>query len=179
MAYEGHVPGSNSQKATPTSPDAAAVDPDRSGQPSPAEKEHAPIFIVASPRPQVGKTFLARLLLDFLRLERNDALAFDLNPSGDALKEYLPAFTAVIDLTDIKSQMAMFDRLVCDDGAPKIVDLGHGSFARFFAIAEEIELFREARSRAIEPVVLFAADPHPVTIDGYADLKRRLRGTIV
>ena len=98
-------------------------------------KKQAPIFIVASPRPQVGKTFVARLLVDFLRLDRDDPAVFDLNPRGDALKDYLPSLTTVTDLTDIKSQMAMFDRLIDDDGVAKIVDLGNASFERFFTIA--------------------------------------------
>ena len=50
------------------------------------EKKQAPIFIVASPRPQVGKTFVARLLVDFQRLGHDDPVVFDLNPRGDALK---------------------------------------------------------------------------------------------
>ena len=39
-----------------------------------------PLFIVASPRPRSGKTFLARLLIDFLRVGDGGARAFDLNP---------------------------------------------------------------------------------------------------
>ena len=80
------------------------------------EKKQAPIFIVASPRPQVGKTFVARLLVDFQRLGHYDPVVFDLNPRGDALKDYFPDLATVTDLNEIKSQMAMFDRLIVDDG---------------------------------------------------------------
>ncbi|MET0536416.1 MAG: hypothetical protein ABWZ64_00450 [Xanthobacteraceae bacterium] len=55
-----------------------------------AENDGSPLFIVTSPRPQSGKTFLARLLVDYLRLDHADPLAFDINPPGDALREYLP-----------------------------------------------------------------------------------------
>jgi hypothetical protein len=164
------VPGSDSQKAT-----AAGKHGERPAPDAP----FTPIFIVASPRPQVGKTFVARLLIDFLRLDRDDPIVFDLNPRGDALKDYLPGLATVTDLNDIKSQMAMFDRLIVDDGLAKIVDLGHSSFERFFAISEEIGFFREAARRSLDPVILFAADSHPVAIDAYADLKRRLRGVII
>ena len=37
----------------------------------------------------------------------------------------------------------MFDRLIVDDGLAKIVDLGHSSFERFFAISGEIGFFRD------------------------------------
>jgi hypothetical protein len=37
---------------------------------------------VASPRPQTGKTFLARLVVDYLRLDRTDPLVFDVNQAA-------------------------------------------------------------------------------------------------
>jgi hypothetical protein len=172
------VPRSDSQSATTTS-DGHGERASRSGAPFPAEKRQSAIFIVTSPRPQVGKTFVARIFIDFVRLDRDDPVVFDLNPRGDALQDYLPGLARAADLNDIKSQMAMFDRLIVDDGVAKIVDIGHASFERFFAIAEEIGLFREALRRSIDPVILFAADAHPVAINAYADLMRRLRGVLV
>ena len=68
----------------------------------------------------MGKTFLARLLIDFLRLDRGDPVAFDLNPNGDALTDYFPGLARPIDLGDINGQMAMFDRLIEADGRAKI-----------------------------------------------------------
>ena len=171
--------GSDSQEATATALGKIGERPAHFGAPFTVEKKQAPIFIVASPRPQVGKTFVARLLIDFLSLDRDDPAVFDLNPRGDALKDYLPSLTTVTDLTDIKSQMAMFDRLIDDDGVAKIVDLGNASFERFFTIAREIGFFREATRRLLDPVILFAANAHPVAINAYADLKRCLCGVII
>ena len=56
-------------------------------------------------------------------------------------------------------------------------DTAHSSV--FFAISEEIGFFREAARRSLDPVILFAANSHPVAINAYADLKRRLRGVII
>jgi hypothetical protein len=132
-----------------------------------------------SPRAQVGKTFVARLLTDFLRHDGGKAVAFDLNPEGDALRDYLPAVTTSADLGDVRDQMALFDRLVVNDGVAKVVDVGHASFERFFTIAQEIRLFEEARRRAIEPMILFIADPHPVAVKAYANLHRRMRSAFL
>jgi hypothetical protein len=134
------------------------------------------VFIVTSTRPQVGKTFAARLLIDFLRRER-EPVAYDLNPSGDALTDYLPGLVIGTDIGDIRGQMALFDNLIVDDGIAKVVDLGNASFAQFFAIAEKIGFIKEALQRSIELIVLFAADAHPVAVRAYADL--RLRGAVV
>ncbi len=135
------------------------------------------VFVVTSARPQVGKTFLARLLIDFLRRDRAEPLAYDLNPSGDALSDYLPQLAIGADIGDIRGQMALFDNLIVDDGVTKVIDLGNASFGPFFAIAQKIGFIKEALRRSIEPIVLFAADAHPVAIRAYADL--RLQGAIV
>ncbi len=144
-----------------------------------AAKRRTPVFVVASPRPQVGKTFLARLLTDFLRLDGGEPVAFDLNPSGDALRDYLPGLATATDLGDIRGQMALFDRLIVDDGIAKVVDLGHAAFERFFAIVEEIGFIDEACRRSIEPMILFAADPHPISVKAYADLRRHFPKAVV
>jgi hypothetical protein len=147
--------------------------PAGAGRPSPEARRRTPIYIVTSPRPQVGKTFVARLLTDFLRLDGGEVAAFDLNPSGDALRDYLPAVATAGDIGDIQGQMALFDRLIVADGTAKVVDLGNASFERFFAIAQEIRFIEVALRQAIQPMVLFAADPHPVAVKAYADLQRR------
>jgi hypothetical protein len=169
------VPGGHAHKPILQSANESG---DRSRGPQAADKRHTAIFIIACPRPQVGKTFVARLLIDFLRLKGTDPVVFDLNPSGDALCDYLPDLAQAADLTEIKSQMAMFDRLIVDDAVTKVVDLGHTSFERFFTIAGEIGFFNEAIRRSVEPVVLFLADPHSVAINAYADLSRRPRDVI-
>jgi len=146
---------------------------------APRPRKRTPLFIVASPRPRVGKTFIARLLTDFLRLDGGDAVAFDLNPSGDALSDYLPALATASDIGDIRGQMALFDCLIVDDGIAKVVDVGHASFERFFAITQEIRFIEAALRRSIEPTILFAADPRPVAVKAYADLQRRFPDAVL
>jgi hypothetical protein len=138
-----------------------------------------PLYIVASPRPQVGKTFVARLLTDFLRLDDGDAIAFDLNPGGKALRDFLPKVASATDLSSIRHEMALFDRLIVADGIAKVVDLGSAWFDRFFAIMEETGFVPDAGRRSIEPFILFAADPHPASAKAYADLRARFPAAVV
>ena len=144
-----------------------------------AERDEAPLFIVASPRPQTGKTFLARLIVDYLRLDRADLLVFDINPPGDALREYLPRVARRADLGVIADQMALFDRLVSDDSVTKVIDVGYGSFERFFDIAEQIGIFGERESRSLDSCVLFPTDAHPISAISYARLRRRFESVVV
>jgi hypothetical protein len=147
--------------------------------PAPQARRRTSIFIVTSPRPQVGKTFIARLLIDFLRLQGGAPLAFDLNPDGDALRDYLPNLTIAAEVDDTAGQMALFDRLILNDGTPKVVDVGSASFDRFFRVVQEIRFLKGAERRSIDPIILFMADPHPVAIRAYADLRQRFPGALL
>ncbi len=49
-----------------------------------------PVYIICSPRPQVGKTLLARLLSEFLLLKNGTVNAFDINLKEPSLLDYLP-----------------------------------------------------------------------------------------
>jgi hypothetical protein len=169
------VPRSHSQKATAAVGDEASA---RAGahRPAPEAGRRTSIFIIASPRPQVGKTFIARVLIDFLRLQGSAPIAFDLNPRGDALRDDLPALAIAAEVDDTAGQMALFDRMILNDGTPKVVDVGTASFERFFRVAQEIRFIKGAQRRSIDVVILFVADPHPVAVKAYAGLLQRFPG---
>ena len=90
------------------------------------------ITIVASPRPRVGKTLLARLLADFHLHEGRSVAAFDLNVGERTLVQFLPEKTTIATIRDINGQMALFDRLIADEDTSKVIDLGHELFEVFF-----------------------------------------------
>ncbi len=129
------------------------------------------VTIVASPRPRVGKTLLARLLTDFHIHEDRPVAAFDLNAGEGTLAQFLPEHAAVAGIGDVKGQMALFDRLVADDGVPKIVDVGHERFEAFFALAKRLRFAEEAQRRHIAPSVLFMATPDSTSVEAYERLR--------
>jgi hypothetical protein len=132
-----------------------------------------PLYIIASPHPRVGKTLIARLLIEFFRSDRRPIIAYDLNPHDPALAGYFPQLTWTVDITDIRGQMELFDQLIADDATARVIDLGYGPFNQFFAVMEEIGFVAEARRRSIEPIVLFIADRTPSTVHAYAALRER------
>ena len=78
-----------------------------------------PVFIVASSRPRVGKTLVARALTEYFRAQRRPVAAFDVNPDEFTLIEHLPAYTAAASLNDTRGEMALFDQLVLADQVPR------------------------------------------------------------
>jgi hypothetical protein len=165
------VPTSDSHRAL-----AAVFDDKRvsSRQPVQAPARSTPLFVVASPRPMVGKTFVARLAADFARLDGRPVKAFDLDPEEGSLADFLPAVTIKADIGNTRGQMALFDHLIVGDGVAKVVDLVHSAFERFFTVVAEIGFIEEARRREVEPVILFIADPHPASAPAYARLRQHL-----
>ena len=133
-----------------------------------------PLYIVCSPRPRVGKTLVARLLVDFFLLEGRSVAAFDFAAEEPSLIDYLPNHTSRADIADITGQMALFDRLIAGDKTAKIVDLAPASFEPFFSVLRQIEFVDGARRRGIEPVTLFMADPGRASIQAYAGLQSRV-----
>ena len=49
-----------------------------------------PIYIVASPDPKVGKTLIARLLIEFVQTDGRKVIGYDLQSRRSALSERSP-----------------------------------------------------------------------------------------
>jgi hypothetical protein len=135
------------------------------------------ITIVASPRPRVGKTLLARLLTDFHLNEGRKAAAFDVNVAGErTLAQFLPENTRAATLRDTNGQMKLFDGLVADEDITKVIDLGHESFETFFSVAHQIDFVGEARRRSIAVAILFMVTPDQTSVEAYRGLRSRFVG---
>jgi len=143
-----------------------------------AMAQHAQLYIVASRHPRVGKTLLARLLIEFLRLRGRPVVGYDLEVREPALATCFPNLVWPVDITDTRGQMALFDRIITDHWRTTVIDLGNGPFDQFFKVMAEIGFEHEARQNQIQPVVLFITDSAPFTAQTYAELRGRLEQTV-
>ena len=109
----------------------------------------------------------------FLRAQTGRSPAFDVNPDEFKLIDYLPAYTAAASINDTRGEMALFDQLVLPDRVPKVVDLSHTLFDKFFTLMQQIDFAREAQRRGVAPMVLFVADPDDRARQGYTMLMDR------
>ncbi|MCA6106463.1 hypothetical protein [Bradyrhizobium cenepequi] len=133
-----------------------------------------PIYIICSPRPQVGKTLVARLLSEFLLLKNGDVVSFDINLKEPSLLDYLPRTTETADVIDTYGKMQLMDRLIINDGVAKVIDLGFHAFDEFFKMIDEIGFMKEALRRHVAPVILFVADIDRVSARSYEMLRRQI-----
>jgi hypothetical protein len=133
-----------------------------------------PVYIVCSPRPQVGKTLVARLLSEFLLLKNGTVTTFDINLKEPSLIDFLPKITETAEIDDTFGKMALMDRIIIDDGLSKVIDLGFHAFDEFFKMSEEIGFHKEAMRRNVAPIVLFIADTDRNSARGYEMLHRQI-----
>lgn len=142
-------------------------------------QQPAPLYIVTSPRPRIGKTLLARLLMEFFLQNGRPLVGFDLNPREPMLAGRFPRLVWPIDITDIRGQMELFDRLIADTASTKVVDLGYGPFEQFFRVMGEIGFAPEARRRGIEAIVFFVTDQAIATVRSYVEMQHWVPATFV
>jgi hypothetical protein len=133
-----------------------------------------PVYIVCSPRPQVGKTLLARLLSEFLLLKNGEVLAFDVSVREPSLIDYVPKFTETAAINDTYGKIQLMDRVIIDDGIAKVIDLGYHSYDEFFTMSEEIGFLKEAARRNVAPIVMFCADIDRSSLQAYDALQQRI-----
>ena len=133
-----------------------------------------PVYIICSPRPQVGKTLTARLLSEFLLLKNGEVVSFDINLKEPSLLEYLPRITETADVIDTYGKMQLMDRLIVNDSIAKVVDLGFHAFDEFVTMMEEIGFIKEAARRGVSPVILFMADTDRTSAQGFDTLRSQI-----
>ncbi len=135
--------------------------------------QRTPVYIVCSPRPNVGKTLVARLLSEFLLLQRGAVACFDINLKEPSLLDYLPDITETAEIDDTFGKIALMDRLIVHDNIAKVLDLGFHAFDEFFKMSDEIGFMKEAARHSVAPIILFVADTDRVSARGYATLHRQ------
>jgi hypothetical protein len=136
-----------------------------------------PIYIVCSPRPRVGKTLVSRLLAEYLELESRNTTAFDINLNEPSLLDFLPKLTETASIEDTFGQMQLMDRLIVNDGVPKVIDLGFHAFDSFFKMAFEIGFAKEALRRGVQVAVLFIPDRDRTSHRAWDMLKEKFSDT--
>jgi hypothetical protein len=133
-----------------------------------------PVYIICSPRPQVGKTLVARLLSEFLQLKNGQVTGFDVNLKEPSLLDFLPDITETAEIDNTFGKMALMDRLIIHDGVAKVIDLGFHAFDEFFKMTEEIGFMKEAARRSIAPIILFVGDTDRVSARSFPTLQRQI-----
>lgn len=121
----------------------------------------------------VGKTLVARLLCEFLKLQRGDVIGFDVSLKEPSLLDFLPKLTETADIGDTFGKMSLMDQLIINDDMAKVIDLGYFAFDEFFKMTGEIGFAKEAARRGVAPIVFFMGDSDRASLRGYEMLQQQ------
>lgn len=160
------LPPALAEKATAASAAALSV----------RRRQRVPVMIVCSARARVGRTLLARLLTEYFLANGRPVAAFDANPNDRALSDYLPFHSITAEVADTRRQMALFDRLVANDGTAKVVDLAPALADPFFDLVEQLDFIAAARANGIDTITLFVTELHRRSVELGWMLLRRFAG---
>jgi hypothetical protein len=109
------------------------------------------IILVGADKGGVGKTTVARTLLDYLRAHEVPARAFDTEPRNGTLQRFHPEISEIVDITSIPGQMRIFDTL--SDTAVTVFDLRAGLLSSTLRALRDIEFLDSAKQGLLTFIV--------------------------
>ena len=84
------------------------------------------VVVVGADKGGVGKTTVARTLLDYFTAHHVPMRAFDTESPKGTLKRFHPDISDVVDVTSVSDQMRIFDTLSSTDASVTVIDVRAG-----------------------------------------------------
>ena len=116
------------------------------------------LYISCSDQHRNGKTFLARLLVDYLMLDGHDPFVIDTDAPDAPLRAFFPGRTALADFSQMTGQMRLFDTILGGPGRDYVIDIPVRHMEPFFKAVAELDFFEEAHRAGFRIIVFYIVD---------------------
>jgi hypothetical protein len=126
------------------------------------------VVFVGADKGGVGKSTVARAVLDFLALNNIKARAFDTEAPKGTLQRFHPDETTIVDLTATSDQMKIIDTLMASQARVSVIDVRAGGLSGALSALEEIGFFEAVRSGEFGFVLLHVIGPSIASLDEIA-----------
>lgn len=144
----------------------AAAAPKRAvHQPPPPPSVKPTVILVGADKGGVGKSTVARFILDFLGQNRIHARAFDTEAPRGTLYHFHPDETTIVDLTSTPDQMKIFDTLMTSPERVSVIDVRAGGLTPVLATLEEIGFFDAVKAGEFGFILLHVLGPSLSSLD--------------
>jgi hypothetical protein len=104
------------------------------------------VIMIGADKGGVGKTTIARTMLDYLRAKSMPTRAFDAEYPRGTLKRFHPQSTEVVDLTQISDQMKIIDTLVSSGSKISVIDIRAGLLSPTLRAMQDSGFFDAVRA---------------------------------
>jgi hypothetical protein len=123
------------------------------------------VIIVGADKGGVGKTTVARTLLDYFIAHQIPTRAFDTESPRGTLKRFHPELTEVVDMTLVADQMKIFDTLNSVDAAVTLIDVRAGLMSPTLKAQRDIGFIDAAKKGQMTFAVFHILGPSIASLD--------------
>jgi hypothetical protein len=133
------------------------------------------VVLIGADKGGVGKTTVARTLLDYLGQHQIRTRAFDTEIPRGTLKRFYPDATDVVDINHVPDQMRIFDTVNSTDAAVSLIDVRSGLLSPTLRALHNIGFIEAAKKGEITFVVFHILGPSIASLDEIAETANSLR----
>ncbi|MFD2184601.1 hypothetical protein [Rhodoplanes azumiensis] len=133
------------------------------------------VVLVGADKGGVGKTTVARTLLDYLLARKLPTRAFDTESPKGTLKRFHPDITEIVDITTVPDQMRIFDSL--SDAQVTVIDVRAGLLTPTLRALRDIGFTDAARKGQISLTLFHILGPSISSLEEIAETAEHVSGT--
>lgn len=130
------------------------------------------VILVGADKGGVGKTTIARTLLDYFGAHNTKTRAFDTESPRGTLKRFHPGVTEIVDVTAVPDQMKIFDTLGNAEAKVTIIDIRAGLLSSTLQALNDIGFIESAKKGQITFAVFHILGPSIASLEEIAETSR-------
>jgi hypothetical protein len=127
------------------------------------------VILVGADKGGVGKTTVARTLLDYFGAHQTPVRAFDTESPRGTLKRFHPDLTEVVDMTEVADQMKIFDTLGSAPAQVTVIDVRAGLLSSTLQALSDIGFLESAKKGQITFAVFHILGPSIASLNEIAE----------
>ena len=130
------------------------------------------VILIGADKGGVGKTTVARTLLDYFGARRTPTRAFDTESPRGTLKRFHPEVTEVVDVTSISDQMKIFDTLASAEAKVTVIDVRAGLLSSTLQALNDIGFIELGKTGQITLAMFHILGPSIASLEEIAETAR-------
>ena len=127
------------------------------------------VVLIGGDKGGVGKTTVARTLLDYFARQQLRVRAFDTEVPRGTLKRFHPDVTDVVDINHVPDQMRIFDTVNSTDATVSLIDVRAGLLSPTLHALRNIGFIEAAKKGEITFVLFHILGPSIASLDEIVD----------
>ncbi len=127
------------------------------------------VILVGADKGGVGKTTVARTLLDYFAAHQTPIRAFDTESPRGTLKRFHPDVTEIVDMTQVHDQMKIFDTLGSSEAPVTVIDVRAGLLSPTLQALSDFGFLESAKKDQITFAVFHILGPSIASLQEIAE----------